>query len=62
MNIGKTRPGLSKINVQANIRANATREQLQELHDYVNAHSPIWDTLANPVRIESRLTDGQSRN
>lgn len=62
MNIGKTRPGLSKINVQANIRANATREQLQELHDYVNAHSPIWDTLANPVRIESRLSDGQSRN
>jgi uncharacterized OsmC-like protein len=58
MNIGSVRPGLSRITVQARIKANAPRAKLQELHDYVNAHSPIWDTIANPVRVESRLVDG----
>jgi uncharacterized OsmC-like protein len=64
MNIGNTRPGLSKISVSANVRAkNASAQQLKELHDYVNQHSPIWDTIANPVRIDSRLvTDGQSQH
>lgn len=57
MNIGTTRPGLSKVSVEAKVRAkNASPEKLRELHDYVNAHSPIWDTLANPVKVESRLT------
>lgn len=62
MNIGTTRPGLSKISVNANVRAkNASPQKLKELHDYVNQHSPIWDTIANPVRIESRLvSEGQS--
>jgi uncharacterized OsmC-like protein len=61
MNIGKSRPGLSNISVQVKIKANAPRAKLQELHDYVNQHSPIWDTIANPVRIESRLvSEGQS--
>lgn len=59
MNIGTKRPGLSKITVNANVRAkNAQPQQLKELHDYVNQHSPIWDTIANPVRIESRLVTG----
>ena len=59
MNIGSTRPGMSKITVNANVRAkNATPQKLKELHDYVNQHSPIWDTIANPVRVESRLVTG----
>lgn len=58
MNIGTTRPGLSKLSVRANVKANAPSAKIKELHDYVNAHSPIWDTIANPVRIESRLVDG----
>lgn len=57
MNLGTMRPGLTKISVQANVKANAPRARLQELHDYVNQHSPIWDTIANPVRIESRLIE-----
>jgi uncharacterized OsmC-like protein len=60
MNIGTARPGLTKISVEVNIAANASREKIQELHDYVNAHSPIWDTLANPVRVESRLAANPS--
>lgn len=60
MNIGDVRPGISRIAVEARVKANAPPEKLRELHDYVNAHSPIWDTLANPVRIESRLRDEPS--
>lgn len=60
MNIGKSRPGLSKISVEARIKASAPKAKLQELHDFVNQHSPIWDTIANPVRIESRMVDQPS--
>jgi hypothetical protein len=60
MNIGTVRPGLSRISVRAQVRANAPPEKIRELHDYVNAHSPIWDTLANPVRIESTLANEPS--
>lgn len=55
MNLGQVRPGLSRISVSVNIKADAPQSKIQELHDYVNAHSPIWDTLANPVTVESRL-------
>jgi uncharacterized OsmC-like protein len=61
MNLGQVRPGLSQITVNANIRANAPREKLQELHDYVTKHSPIWDTIANPVRIDSQLMVSPSK-
>ena len=59
MNLGKMRPGLSKVSVKAAVKANATRTQIQELHDFVNAHSPIWDTLANPVKIDSVLIEAR---
>lgn len=55
MNLNDVRPGLSEIEVKAFIRSNAPREKLQELHDYVNAHSPIWDTLAKPVNVRCEL-------
>ena len=56
MNLGNQRPGLSKIAVKAKVKAkNAPREKLEELHDYVNQHSPILDTISNPVRVESRF-------
>lgn len=60
MNLGNARPGLTGIDVQVDIKANASKSKLQELHDYVNAHSPIWDTLANPVSIRSHLVGGGS--
>ncbi len=55
MNIGDARPGLSDISVKTHIESSASAEQLQELHDYVNEHSPIWDTLSSPVRVTSEL-------
>ncbi len=60
MNIGTIRPGLDRITVQVDVKANAPKSKIQELHDYVNAHSPIWDTLANPVKISSHLVGGGS--
>ncbi|MDX2939390.1 OsmC family protein [Streptomyces ipomoeae] len=50
------RPGAQEIRV--NVRAqspNAIPEQLQELTDLVQQHSPIRDTLANPVKVTTTL-------
>ena len=55
MNIGDKRPGLSDLNVKAIVKSDAPPEKLQELHDYVNEHSPIWDTICNPVKIQSEI-------
>jgi|SRR5919204_1080546 uncharacterized OsmC-like protein len=55
MNLNNQRPGLSDISVKTHITADAPKEKLQELHDYVNGHSPIWDTLCNPVKVTSQL-------
>ena len=56
MNLRDQKPGLTGISIKANVKSrNATPKQLQDLHDYVNAHSPIWDTIANPVKITSEL-------
>ena len=50
------RPGLTDISVKTHIKSNALADKLQELHDYVNKHSPIWDTLSSPVQVKSELT------
>ncbi len=56
MNLGDMRPGLSDLTIKTHVKAaNASKEQIQQLHDYVNEHSPIWDTISNPVRISSSL-------
>lgn len=58
MNIGDKRPGLSDLKIKAFIKSNASADKLQELHDYVNSHSPIMDTICNPVKIESQVVTG----
>ncbi len=58
MNIGDKRPGLSDLNIKTFIKSSAPAEKLQELHDFVNEHSPIWDTICNPVRIKSQVITG----
>jgi uncharacterized OsmC-like protein len=55
MNLGGKRPGLSGVSIKAFVRSSAAPEKLQELHDFVNSHSPIWDTIANPVTVTSEL-------
>ena len=58
MNIGDKRPGLSDFHIKTIVKSSAPKEKLQELHDYVNEHSPIWDTICNPVKIESEIVAG----
>lgn len=58
MNIGDARPGLSDLNIKTIVKSSAPRQKIQELHDYVNAHSPIWDTICNPVKISSEIVTG----
>ena len=55
MNIGDKRPGLSDFNIKTYIKSSAPKEKLEELHNYVNEHSPIWDTICNPVKIKSQI-------
>jgi uncharacterized OsmC-like protein len=56
MNIRNAAPGVESIAVNVNIKTSAPAEAVEELHAYVNAQSPIWDTLANPVRLTSQVT------
>jgi uncharacterized OsmC-like protein len=58
MNLRDQPPGLSGISVKAHIKSDASPEKLKELHNYVNEHSPIWDTIRNPVQINSELVNG----
>ena len=55
MDLRDERPGLSGLEVKTFIKSDAPKEKLQELHDFVNEHSPIWDTIRNPVRVESTV-------
>jgi uncharacterized OsmC-like protein len=55
MNLNGVRPGLDEVRVKAFVRSDAPFDTLRELHDQVNAHSPIWDSLANPVKVVSEL-------
>ena len=55
MNVGSARPGLSDISIKAMVKSSASAEKLKELHDFVNSHSPIWDTICNPVKISSEI-------
>jgi uncharacterized OsmC-like protein len=55
MNIGGERPGLNDIRITTHIKSSAPEEKLRELHSYVNEHSPIWDTICNPVTISSEI-------
>jgi uncharacterized OsmC-like protein len=50
------RPGFTGIRVRGLVSSpNATSEQLQELCQYVQDTSPVRDSLANPIPIETTL-------
>jgi uncharacterized OsmC-like protein len=50
------RPGFTRIRASGRVSSpNATREQLQELCQYVQETSPVRDSLANAVPIETTL-------
>ena len=55
MNIREAKPGLESIAVQVTVSTEAPAEAVAELHEYVNTHSPVWDTLSSPVQLSSEL-------
>jgi uncharacterized OsmC-like protein len=58
MALNDVRPGMPEISVKTFVKSNATPEQLKALHDHVYQHSPIRDTLSNPVKVTSELVTG----
>jgi organic hydroperoxide reductase OsmC/OhrA len=56
LGLGKGRPGFTEIRVRSRVKSpNATREQLEELCQYVQDTSPVRDILANPVPVHTNL-------
>lgn len=50
------RPGFTRISAKGRVSSpNATPEQLQELCQYVQDTSPVRDSLANPIPLETTL-------
>lgn len=56
LGLGQGRPGFTEIRCHGRVKSrNATREQLEELCQYVQDTSPVRDILANPVPIKTDL-------
>jgi uncharacterized OsmC-like protein len=55
------RPGFEGIEVRYRVKADASREELDELCAYVQRTSPVLDVLTNPVPITVALDDGEPR-
>lgn len=51
----KKRPGYENIDVKYKVKADAPREKLVELCDYVQKTSPVLDMLRNPVKVNIQM-------
>jgi uncharacterized OsmC-like protein len=49
------RPGYSGIRIKYRVRADAPRDKLEELCDYVQRTSPVLDIIRNPVPVSIDL-------
>jgi len=56
LGLSKTvRPGYNGIRIRYRVDADAPREQLEELCDYVQSTSPVLDIVRNPVPVSVEL-------
>jgi uncharacterized OsmC-like protein len=53
----KVRPGYENIKVSYRVKADAPREKLEELCEYVQRTSPVLDIIRNPVPVTVILED-----
>jgi uncharacterized OsmC-like protein len=51
----KVRPGFNNIRFTYRVKADAPREKLEELCEYVQKTSPVLDIIRNPVPVDVRL-------
>ena len=49
------RAGYQKIRGTVQVESSASKEQLQQLRDAVNAHCPVLDIITKPVPVELEL-------
>ncbi len=56
MNIRDAEPAVESVTVHVHVTTTAPADAVEELHAYVNAHSPIWQTLARPVLLDSNVS------
>jgi hypothetical protein len=49
------RPGYKNISVGVNLNADAPKEKLAELFEYVRKTSPVLDIVLNPVPVSFKL-------
>lgn len=52
---GNTRAGYNNVRVTYRVKADAPRDKLVELCEYVQATSPVLDILRNPVDVSVRM-------
>jgi len=53
----KVRPGFSNIRLTYRVKADAPRQKLEELCEYVQRTSPVLDIIRNPVPVSVELAD-----
>lgn len=53
----RVRPGYQKIRLSYQVKADAPREEIVALCDYVQKTSPVLDILRNPVSVSVSLAD-----
>jgi len=53
----RVRPGYQKIRLSYQVKADAPREEIVALCDYVQKTSPVLDILRNPVSVSVSLVD-----
>jgi len=51
------RSGYSNVRVTCHIETDASRDQIAELCEYAQEHSPVFDIVANPVAVSVELAD-----
>jgi uncharacterized OsmC-like protein len=51
----KVRPGFQSVRVNYRVKADASREQIEELCAYVQKTSPVFDVISKPVPIKVTL-------
>lgn len=54
---GRTRNGYEEIRVSVKVKADAPREQIEELVKLAERRSPVYDIVTNPVPVKVRLED-----
>jgi uncharacterized OsmC-like protein len=53
----QVRAGYNNIEVKYRVKADAPREKIVELFDYVQKTSPVLDIVRNPVQVNVSLVD-----